>query len=46
MTSDQKFGPLRKGLLELCILNALYLWRKKNSGLTHLDFRLALIKEI
>ena len=33
-------------LLELCILNAFYLWKKKIARRTHLDFRLLLIKEI
>jgi hypothetical protein len=33
-------------LLELCIINAFYLWKKQKQGKSHKKFRLLLIKEI
>ncbi len=33
-------------LLELCILNAFYLWKKNTGGKSHKKFRLSLIREI
>jgi hypothetical protein len=33
-------------LLELCVINAFYLWKKHNVKKSHLDFRLALVREI